>query len=198
MILNTFHTAYCLTLPHRTDRQFQVQKEFRQAGLSIPFFYALPGATNVQSFNLSSQAMLSNAIGTLITFEDDVQFVRPLNIAIDAIRQLPDDWDVVYLGANVTDPAPERYSRNLVRVRRAWTTHAVGYSESAREKILAGFDPMANQVYDDYLSSMLDQLKAYVVTPMVAYQRQCRADLFNPMANYFGIFKRSDRLLSNI
>jgi hypothetical protein len=90
---------------------------------------------------------------TFLGLEDDVLF-KDLTHLPDALNELPEDWDIVYLGANVTENRPEFYSHNLRRVRSAWTTHAVGYSRKAVEKIVEMYkgDWESEGMYDDWLS----------------------------------------------
>lgn len=134
--------------------------------------------------------------------EDDVIFkdLAPLDAAI---AELPENWDVLYLGANITDGVfgikenpPVRYSAHLWRLRRAWTSHAIAYTREAAERICRVYDPWVNGMYDEFLSStMLPKLEAFIVSPMVAWQRPGKSDLWGGNADYTGAFEWGNKFM---
>jgi len=185
------------------------QQEFDRVGLSVEKFQSLPIDDDKilgphQSFSGSVRQILtefneSNA-QTLLHVEDDCLF-RDLWHLEYALHQLPEDWDVVYLGANLIlweqekPQPPTRYSSRLFRVYGAWTTHAVGFNKKVVPFLLENQPGLSERMFDNWMSSQLPNLNAYVVAPMVAYQRERFSSIWNRHDDYTPIFEESDRLL---
>src|SRR5690348_14832139 len=105
-MFNLGNVKYCLNQDSRPDRWNQAKAEFDRVGIKgIQRFASVPAAQGNQSFCLSQYAMLKTFLATgekiLLTFEDDVIF-RPMDHMDKALAQLPEDWDILYLGANIT------------------------------------------------------------------------------------------------
>lgn len=181
-------------------------REFERVGLEVERFQSIPDIGPHQSFNKSEREILcrfwlEETPQTLLHVEDDCVF-RNLDHLEQALNELPDDWDIVYLGANLIcwnngEPAPERYSEHLFRVRAAWTTHAVAYNRKCIFEILAKQPAWSEQMYDQYLSNRLSEFNAYCVAPMVAYQRPRFSSIWQRdyVDDYTPIFEASDARL---
>jgi hypothetical protein len=115
------------------------------------------------AFNLSMTKALTMIYDGGFIFEDDIL----LNDFF--IPDLPDDWDMLYLGANLTAPAI-RINEYIVKLTGAYTTHAILYREGVAERIIMEYD--YSKIYDAYLNSeFIKKNNCYMVTPMQAYQR---------------------------
>lgn len=156
-----------------------------------------------QSFSGSERKILTDFYcsdaKTLLHLEDDCIF-RDLSHVDQALRELPEDWDLVYFGANLIMwnngvAAPERYSEHLFRLSGAWTTHCVGYSRKMVPFILENQPGFSERMFDNYLSDVLPQLKAYVIAPMVAYQRPHVSSIWGRFDDYTAIFDASQEKL---
>lgn len=198
-----FQRRICLTtLPSEWATGAQ---EFARVGLEVERFQSLPDIGPHQSFSKSCrevlvQFYLSDA-QTLLHLEDDCQF-RGLDHLGQALGELPDDWDILYLGANLIcwnngEPQPERFSEHLFRVKAAWTTHAVGYNRKCAHELLTRQPNFSTQMWDQYLSARLPEFKAYVVAPMVAYQRPRVSSIWQKgvVDDYTPIFEASEARL---
>lgn len=187
----------------------QAQEEFVKAGItSYEKFNALPMDDNEilgphQSFSGSVRQILRDFLAsdstTLLMLEEDCIF-RDLSHLEGAFSELPDDWDVLYLGANLLlwnqdPPPPERVSEHLFRVRAAWTTHAIGYNKKVVPYLLENQPGLSEQMFDNYLSDHLPNLNAYVVAPMVAYQRPHVSSIWGRYDDYTDIFVASEEKL---
>jgi hypothetical protein len=176
--------------------------EFQRVGLSdVQRFEALPEIGPHQSFNSSERRILIDFLHsqaqTLLHLEDDCSFLS-LDHLPAALAQLPEDWDIVYLGANIVDPNPERVSRNLYRLRDAWTTHAVGYNKKVVRWILENQPGFSERMYDNWLGSQLPNLKAFVINPMAAWQRPRFSSIWERDTNYDDVFLASQgKLMTN-
>jgi hypothetical protein len=199
-----FHQRICLsTIKAEWNK---AEAEFARVGLTADRFQSIPDELGPQaSFSKSARAILFNfyqaGYKTLLHLEDDCQF-QDLSHLPAALAQLPRDWDIVYLGANLIlndeckpPKRPDRYSENLFRIYGAWTTHAIGYNRKCVEHILQFQPPINGRMYDTYLSDELPKLNAFVVAPMVAYQRPRISSIWGRFDDYTEIFTLSEQRL---
>jgi hypothetical protein len=179
--------------------------EFERVGLSVEKFQSIPDIGPHQSFNHSIRRILADFYHSdaksLLHLEDDCIF-RNLEHLDTALSELPADWDVVYLGANLVcwnngEPWPERYSDHLFRTKVAWTTHAVGFSKNAAKFILEKQPGFSESMLDNWLSLNLGELNAFVVAPMVAHQRARVSSIWGTgkIDDYTPIFEASQERL---
>lgn len=204
-MLDYFDLKICLNHPNATERWGSCLQEFKRIGLNgVARFEALPSIGPHQSFNLSVRTILEYFIRSpyerLLFLEDDVTFVRP-EIADEAIKELPGDWDILYLGANVlhpTGPKPTAYSPHLCRVYEAWTTHAIAFNKKCISFILENQPGLSEAMFDNWLSANLARFNSYIVSPMAAYQRPGHSLIWNSTTNYETIFTGSDIILNHI
>lgn len=200
-----FQLKTCLTLNALEWEQGRAEIE-RVGIFDCIKFQALPDIGPHQSFNKSTRQILTDfnksAYETLLFLEDDVQF-RNLDHLGQALSELPSNWDIVYLGANLLcwnredDFKPERHSEHLFRVRQAWTTHAIGYNKKVVQFILDNQPGLSEMMVDNWLSLQLPRLNAFVVAPMVAYQRPHVSSIWGKpeVDDYTELFDRSQELL---
>lgn len=200
-----FERKVCLTLQ---DHEWQKAcAEFERVGLhGVDKFQAVKEIGPHQSFSHSERNILldfyhSNAT-TLLHLEDDVQF-RDLEHFESALNELPSDWDILYLGANLIlqmgfgECTPVRHSEHLFKIDAAWTTHAVAYNKKCILEILAKQPEFSIQMYDQYLSGRLGEFNTYVIAPMLAYQRPRFSSIWqkDEIDDYTDIFRASDERL---
>jgi hypothetical protein len=181
-----FSKVLFLTQAERPDRTKQCQDELKRVGLKAEPYYAISADNPFKSFCLSQKSMVDSITsdGALL-LEDDVVF-KNLNNLQNVINELPEDFDLLYLGANVTDPHPEYVSPLLRRIRSAWTTHAIVYSLKAAKYISENYvDWETSGMYDDWLSrEFLPKKKCYICCPMIAIQRPVYSDMWQRQCSY--------------
>lgn len=185
------------------------QEEFTQVGINeYQKFQALAIDDGEilgphQSFSGSVRQILRDFLAssseTLLLLEEDCIF-RDIVHVDQALNELPADWDIIYLGANLVcwnngEPQPERHSEHLFRVRAAWTTHCVGFNRKVVPFLLENQPGLSVQMFDNYLSGLLPDLNAYVVAPMVAYQRPRVSTIWQRFDDYTDIFLASEEKL---
>lgn len=151
------------------------------------------------------KAFLTTGKETLLTLEDDVIF-RDLGHLQQALKDLPADWDILYLGANITEmvhgidvkpPEPCNWTKNLWRVKRAWTTHAVAYRRKVVQDIVDIYPVHTYEMYDCWLSNnILAPSNSYLINPMVAWQRKGKSDLWGQETDYTGAFIYGDKIMN--
>lgn len=211
-ILNAFPVKFCLTLPERTDRQELARGEFRVQGMNVDFFHAIPDSNRLISFNHSYYQMVIRALKTFdhrdeyteediyishaLFFEDDVVFGNCSHLPY-AFEQLPADWDVLYLGANITNGPVVKYSQYLCKPTTAWTTHAIAMSSRVMQYIVDKFDPLSGRMFDDWLSTeVLPIFNCFIVNPMCCTQRPGKSDLWNCQTDYTDCFNIGNKMMA--
>lgn len=167
-------------------------------GVQVDPYYAIPDTDRFQSF-CKSQLGMMHCINEErlpgLTFEDDVLF-KEIGHLDAALSELPHNWDVLYLGANVTDPAPIRFSQHLFRLTAAWTTHAVAYSPRVADFIVRQYAPATGGMFDDWLSrEVLPKFNGFIVAPMICWQRKGFSDLWDRQTDYEPAFENSNNKL---
>lgn len=196
-----FQRRICLT---NDPAEWQIaQSEFNRVGLEVERFQAVKEIGPHQSFSHSEREILLDFLHsgaeTLLHLEDDCVF-RDLGHLPQAIDDLPDGWDILYLGANLLlwnngEPWPIYYTPHLFKVLCAWTTHAIAYNKKCVRTILEKQPEFSVQMYDQYLSNRLPELNAFVVAPMAAYQRPRFSSIWGRTDDYTPIFEASDARL---
>ena len=194
-----FETKLYINLEARFDRLIDITKELERVGITDAV--RIPGIIlddRPKGFNESQHLALITCKGNSVVLEDDAVFSDFSHLQ-DALNELPDDWDLLYLGANVvgTDlchwPEPEYFSPHLRRVKQAWTTHAIAYSEQGLKKILDMWDYKNNQIFDDFLRCAIEsKLNAYIIYPMIANQKPGFSDIWRCPTDYgfFNVWKQ--------
>ena len=179
--------------------------ECQRVGLTVEPYHAVKEIGPHQSFSHSERNILLGFLfdpdaNTLLHLEDDVLW-RGLDHLEQAISELPRDWDVLYLGANLLlwndgkEPWPIYYTPNLFKVMAAWTTHAIAYHKRCVRRVLEKQPMFSVQMFDNFLSEMLPELNAYIVAPMVAWQRPRYSSIWQREDDYTPIFEESDTRL---
>lgn len=202
-----FEKRVCLTTD---ENEWNIgAQEFERVGLTVEKFQSLPIDDDQilgphQSFSGSVRQILTEFLAsdakTLLHVEDDCIFRDTWHLQF-ALNDLPDDWDIVYLGANLVlwEPErpqpPRRYSSRLFRVFGAWTTHAVGFNRKVVPFLLDNQPGLSERMFDNWMSTELPNLNAYVVAPMVAYQRARFSSIWGRSDDYTKIFEQSDSML---
>jgi hypothetical protein len=182
-----FMVTKILTTKSRTDRLITSLKLLRDVDIHPTVFYAIEDDIPKISFNKSMKHLMDSCDETLLLFEDDVE-LKSINHFEEAISQLPSDWELCYLGANLVDGV-ERYSNNLFKTFGAWTTHAVMYNNPKKLcEQYSDYDIM----FDDWLRTNIHPNgKSFIISPMIAWQKPSQSDLWNHYADYNDIFNGS-------
>jgi hypothetical protein len=169
-----------INLETRSDRLEEVRKEMKRIGFEN--FIRFPGFKGGDRGSVLSHLHCINGRGNRFIFEDDVYFEPEIITTLSAaIKELPDDFDMLYLGANVKTPQ-ERYSEHLFTIKGGThTNHAILFSDHARQLIPTLYDPDKNpitHIFDHWLFMEGQKImKCFCVYPMVAFQRGGYSDV---------------------
>jgi len=114
-----------------------------------------------------------------VIFEDDCVLINSWDVVEKAMKQLPANWDMLYLGANPNIPLT-RYSMNLYKLWRAWTTHAIIYgSHRVIDYVLKHSCnvPPGKNIDIFYCNIIQKKFNCFVTYPMVATQLSDYSDI---------------------
>jgi len=183
-----FNNIYYLNLAKRKDRRIICEEYFKELGWEVERIEAYEG-----NFNKSHIEAIGKIKGNGLILEDDIKF-KNLDTLEQAIKELPEDWDLFYLGANIRAERLKRYSTNLFHLENAWTTHAIAYSEKGAKWILENFHE-DDVIYDEFLRINQEKLKCFIISPLIAFQRAGYSDIEKRYVNYETAFNSSNNIL---
>ena len=171
-----------INLESRPDRLKSVTDELHKFGVTeFERFNAFNGG--YEGFNKSMSEALRGEEEILI-IEDDCQFFGCFNDLLTAKSKLPNDWDLLYLGANVLSEQT-KYTDGIWHLNNGWTSHAILYSTKAAQWVFENFNPNGAIVFDEWLRTVAQkQLKCFIVNPFIAIQKPDYSDIQNQYAEY--------------
>lgn len=174
----------CINLKSRKDKKKYMKIQTRRRKIPLKFYITTkhkdPRRGCLEShLNVIKQALKEN-IETLLIFEDDVKFKRPLT----PLKNVPEDWDMLYLGGTV-HRVINKDNPNWYRVM-TWTTHGYIINLTNQKLIDAILDA---ENYDKeidryYMEKIHKDFNCYMSNPMIAIQKQDYSDIEGRMVNY--------------
>ncbi len=178
---------YCINLPERPERWHQVSDEFKRVGIAgVERFNAIKLSPGFHGCRESHLAVLDlcKGLNRFTIFEDDVKFTcDPFEILAKTEKQLPPEWDMLYLGAHLMAPI-ERHSDNLYRIKNGYCTHAMIINNPAiTDLILANREGM-RKIDVFYQTVIQEQFRCFITFPMVATQADSYSDIINRQTYY--------------
>lgn len=145
-----FDHIYCIHMPKSVEREALVRSEFEKLGILSRIDWVHATQPNPENFKsggsmyypaaqvgckLSHLKALHNAMfcgyQTILILEDDVIFPNwDVTKLETAIEELPEAWDMLYLGGEPVEPT-DRRSPSLVQVRKFWGAYAYAVHDYA-------------------------------------------------------------------
>lgn len=193
-----FDAIYCVNLDDRTDRWEHCTALFAKHGLRVERLSAIDGRSGRIPPNehmsgtkiaccRSHAKLLATALERghkrFLVLEDDVDFVDDLGARFEQVlRELPDDWELLYLGGN--HKAPLRpMSRLLGRCVYTLCNSSVGWTRSMAERAL----PLLLQetgACDTVIAGQQKTARAYATLSPLAWQIAGRSDIEGRYIDY--------------
>lgn len=195
-VFDFFHRKACLTCD---PAEWEIgYRELARVGLyDVIKFDALPDIGPHQSFNRSLRQMLidfyDSGAQTFLMLEDDCEF-KDLEHLEQALTEVPRDWDLLYLGANIRGDVL-RITEHIFKLTDAWTTHCLGFNRKVVPYLLKFQPHISEQMADNWIGSQLGRLNGYVVAPMVAWQRPRWSVIWDKEVDYTEVFTLSEEKL---
>jgi len=199
--------AYCISLEKRGDRREKVEPNIKGAGInfkwvwsvdgsmlnidpekiSCPYMKTRPGTVGI---NLTYKSMFEyakrNDLPNILILEDDVEFSDDFKERIgDFLNNIPDDWDMIYLGGNHLDHFPVKVNDHVSRCISTRSSHAIIYKNTCYDYFIDALAKMDNPLDEVYAKAQRDKVVvAYVPVPPLAWQFDGHSDIENRPANY--------------
>lgn len=176
-----------INMDDRPERWEAVQKELPKLGFDK--WERFPGIPGGDIGSVRAHLECVKGYGHRFIFEDDVYFDDGAKEIFDkAMNQLPDDFDLFYIGANVKTPQ-KRYSDNLFTITGGThTNHAILFSDKARKTITELYDPDTNpitHIFDHWLFMEGQKImKCFACWPLIAFQRGGYSDVRKQYFDY--------------
>lgn len=174
--MSIFKQAILINLDRRQDRLEQFDAQAKALGIEYERFQAIESTDPVLGCKLSHVAALMKCEGdSIFIFEDDAVFVDNFQEELEkSLAALPDDWDMVYLGAHLlkSERVNDRWRRSL----ECSSTHAYLVKASIITKLVEAALGYKGHI-DVAFSGLHKDLKVYAARPTLVYQGASYSDL---------------------
>lgn len=183
--------AYCINLPERPEKWEKASKQFKKLPFNVLKFSATKKVIGFDGcreshLNVLEHARINYPNQLITVFEDDVKFLgnHPWHEVEEAIKELPLNWDMLYLGATLTEPV-KKYSPHLYKLNGgAWTTHAMIFNpqNGILEHILEN-NGGGRKIDVYYANEIQKRFNCFIAYPMIATQQDGFSDIQNKNVN---------------
>ena len=182
--------AYCINLKERPERW----EEFKRQ--TLPFeverFEAVKMSPGWMGCTASYLEVMKRVEGMTLVMEDDCLFLEPWDKVLEIMKQLPYNWDCLYLGATLNEPL-ERFSENLYILKKGWTTHGIIFRDRRiPDYVLAHADQVRK--IDVFLADIVQaKFQCFITRPLVATQSPGFSDIIDRHTDYAVIKERYEK-----
>lgn len=130
----------------------------------------------------------------VLIMEDDFQFDEDVEERLEEIKLIPDNWDVIYLGANhyhlgAGTIKPIKINDKIIRIYSSYGAHSIIIKKSMYQKI---YEKILEYKFpiDVIFANMQIEINAYGFIKNICKQYDSYSDIlcFNPFYNAKGIF----------
>lgn len=197
-----FDRIFCINLDRSQDRWADCVVEFEKFGLKkverfraydfhdydrmpgefrMPMSNAMRGCT--QSHSAIIHAAAWNGWGRTLILEDDFKIVHEdfHERWAAMLPFIPDDWDLLYLGAHYGGPPISRINKHIVRGNNLKTTSSYAITASYARFLVPYLSGSAGT--DDIISGLNTVFKAYVLQPRLMVQRESVSIIWGNLTN---------------
>lgn len=197
VVTDYFNGAYCINLLSRMDKWDDCVKEFNKHGLCVEWYQGVDGdkldydghlKTGMMGCLMSHVNLITEArdsgLETVLVFEDDVEFEEGLNEKFNEwYKEVPEDWDMLYLGGNHNVRAVEKCNTHLMKCTNTYTTHAYALKHTIYDVLLDRINRKDLDV-DVMYADVQRGCNAYCFTPRLAWQRPSVSDIWQQHVDY--------------
>lgn len=188
-----FDKIYCVNLDESVDRWNMCVEQFKKYNIEVERF---PGIKVDSCFNLLTGELgilrtnyeivkkcKEENLNNVLILEDDFVFAENFNEIFDfMIKQVPEDWDFLYFGANHINEIT-KVSQNVAKMTRSFATHTFAIKNTMFDTILNALPEEKKQV-DVYYADMMPNCNAYVFRPHISIQREGFSYIQNRVVDY--------------
>lgn len=203
-LLDYFPHIFYINLARRPDRNEKVMQEFEKIGIAHAvqrieaFDHQTCSSIGIIAQNLKVSPgniacawshlkvvyhCIANNIPKYLVFEDDAEPCENFNETfVEYYKQVPDDWELLYLGAN-HDGGVIPYSGNVVKPIRSYTTHAFAAKQSMYASLKTVWESQDAEI-DVCLSRLQTIHNSFCFRPNLVYQSAGFSDILNKHDDY--------------
>ena len=193
-----FDKIYVINLKRRADRLekfFQGIAPYVTTTQSIEVVEAIDG--HKERPDLGSEAgkwgctashrsihnlVIEGGYDKVIVFEDDCEFFEGFEDKFTtALEDLPENWDMFYLGGNLWVP-PVKVKNSIHKIVKCYAAHAYGITRSFVDNYAHLFNE--HPILDVQYADMHSMMNAYVIHPSICGQFASYSDLENKEVDY--------------
>lgn len=181
--IDFFTKIFVINLPERTDRLLDIAGELDKWDIPYELVNAIKHEKGAEGLRLTVQGIFEKAVenkwDSVLIFEDDAMFVEscgnPNETMEKVVKQLPEAWHILLLGAQVTGGFRARTSPNLLRVEKAFATHAWALSlQGMKEILIQGlYAPIDNCIVE----KIQPMQQTYITYPLLCTQKEGMSDI---------------------
>ena len=199
-----FEFIVCINLYRRKDRWEESKREFESIGIldRVLRFSAIEHENPCIGNHLSHARILElanyNGYTNVLIFEDDVNFFpNALENLTKSLNDIPSNWDMIYLGANLDCYPAHKFTSHLARLTGAFSTHAYGINSSLFD-LLIKINKDTNTTHNDvtYANEIHPNYNCFLTIPLVAGQRDSYSDIQKKVMKSNPVFV--ERLRNNL
>lgn len=187
---------YCINLDRRPDRWLQIKPEFNREGLHVERFpaidandfkvnYACDNNNNACTLSHLSIVLRAKYLGlkSVMIFEDDAVLTNNFTVKLqECLKELPADWNMLYLGASHREQ-PVKIADKIYKLQRSFCTHAYILNENMYDVMIESF-PKLDQPCDCFYTVLQKEYKMYITNPPLAWQRGDFSDIVGRVMKY--------------
>lgn len=181
--INNISRIVCLNLNKRDDRLLEFAKMAEEYEIPFERVSAIENEQGAIGLRDTMKEVFSEAIEgnckNVLVFEDDAEIKVGKDVFHDymnkAMEQLPESYHMVFLGCQLTSNTCKWFSTNLIRVQKAFSTHAVLYSIQGMKEIMSrDFGYPIDNWYVDHIEPLGQSFCTY---PLLVSQRPSYSDI---------------------
>lgn len=182
--LSFIDKVYLVNLAHREDRLLESAKLLEEYQIPYQVFPAIQdreqGARGLMNSMIAIfEDSLENEYENILVLEDDFKMIEDTitfhDVLGKAIKQLPENYHLLYLGGQPTVGYSHWHSDNLLPAIKYFATQSVIYSKQGIKEILAlGMKYPIDNFFVDELQPMN---RCYAIHPILCSQRPGFSDI---------------------
>lgn len=179
---------HVVNLARRPDRLLHFSNEMKMIGVSNwQRFEAVDagkdwGNTGCCASHKKLLDQIARAGNTAFVFEDDAAVRRQFRDSFHmdvapVLRELPADWDLIYLGGGYGEDPQGWFSKHLIRINGMKTTSSYGITAKAAREISDMIPPGTHDAIDELFSAYCREHNCFICEPRLFVQYQNYSDL---------------------
>lgn len=182
MWTNYFDKIYVVNLAKRTDRMEQAKAQLDKYNIPFERWEAIENLDGAEGLRLTMIELFTHCVENnyqhCLIFEDDVDIIDATinEVMEEVIQQIPYDYDIIYLGCQLSTMPTGFYWTHLLKSRNMQSTHAAFYSLKCMKQILSSdfFAPIDNCL----IKLIQSKDTCYAVYPILCSQIVSKSDIY--------------------